>query len=78
MPTPTEANDREFWWVRAKQGLEVVLVVADDTELSHFGEPMFFWCGNEVEEPVSQPELVWLGKVESPKESLLKDGRADS
>ena len=78
MPMPTEANDREFWWVRTKQGLEIVLVVADDTELRHFGEPMFLLCGNEVEEPVSQPGLVWLGKVEPPEEGLLKNGRADS
>ena len=77
MPMPTEANDREFWWIKTKWGLEVVLVVADDTELMSFGEPMFFWCGNEVEEPVSQPGLVWLGKVEPPEEGLLKDGRAD-
>jgi hypothetical protein len=68
MPTPTEANDREFWWVKTKWGLEVVLVVADETKFRHFGEPMFFWCGNEVEEPVSQPGLVWLGNVEPPKE----------
>ena len=74
MPIPTEANDREFWWVRTKWGLEVVLVVADDTEFSHFGEPMFFWCGNEVEEPVSQPGLVWLGKVEPPCESSICEG----
>ena len=78
MPIPTEANDREFWWVKTEWGLEVVQIVADDIELRQFGEPMFFLCGNEVEEPVSQPGLVWLGKVEPPEEGLLKDGHADS
>ena len=74
MLKPTAENDREFWWVKTKWGMEVVLVVADDTELRHFGEPMFFWCGNEVEEPVSQQGLVWLGKVEPPCESSICEG----
>ena len=85
MLKPTAQNDREFWWVKTKWGLEVVLVIADKTELDHFGEPMFFWCGHEVEDPVSLPGLVWLGKAEPPKEAALKDeegevayGRADS
>ena len=63
MLKPTAKNDREFWWVKTKWGLEVVQICADKSELDLFGEPMFFYCGNEVEEPVSQPELVWLGKV---------------
>ena len=70
MLKPTEANDREFWWVKTKWGLEVVLICADESEIRQFGEPMFFWCGNEVEEPVNQPELVWLGKVEPPEEGV--------
>ena len=32
MPIPTEANDREFWWVRTKWGLEVVQILADEME----------------------------------------------
>ena len=79
MQMPTEANDREFWWVKDPYGgLEVVKIYADKQTLKEWGEPMFFLCGNEVEEPVSQSGLVWLGKVEPPKEGLLKDGRADS
>jgi len=68
MQMPTEANDREFWWVKTKWGLEVVQILADEMELERFGGPMFFWCGYEEEESVSQPGLVWLGKVEPPKE----------
>ena len=68
MQIPTRANDGEFWWVKVEWELEVVKICADDLELRQFGEPMFFWCGGEVEEPVSQPGLVWLGKVEPPKE----------
>ena len=70
MQIPTRANDGEFWWVKTKWGLEVVKICADDMELRHFGEPMFFWCGGEVEDPVSKPGLVWLGKVEPPKERV--------
>lgn len=43
MKIPTKANDGEFWWVKTKWGLEVVMIYADDLELSHFGEPMFFF-----------------------------------
>ena len=75
MPMPTEANDREFWWVKSSDGLNVVQIYADSGTLNVWGEPTFFWCGNECEEKVSAQGLVWLGKVEPPKSEEGRDGR---
>lgn len=76
MPTPTEANDREFWWVKDSYGLAVVEISADESMLRSWGEPMFFACGDECERRVSKPGLVWLGKVEPPCESSICEGDA--
>ncbi len=70
MLMPTEENDGEFWWLQEVQTgkCHVVQIWADEFAQKTHGSPVFFWAGNEVEEPVNRPDITWLGKVEPPKE----------
>lgn len=68
MLMPTEENHLEYWWLRDGLGeCHVVQIWADKNTLFYHGGPAFFWAGDECEQPVNNPKITWLGRVEPPK-----------